>query len=956
MKMKKLTLSLAVLGLSTHLVGMAQTPPNPQVLQRVEITGSSIKRIASEGALPVQVITSEELTAQGITTAEQVVAFLNGNGNGMDNLASNADVGAGTSRGSNGLSAANLRGQGSAATLVLLNGRRIATHGLNGGVVSLTSIPMAAVDRVEVLKDGASAIYGTDAIGGVINYILKKNYKGLDASLSTDIAQRGGGRIDNFKLSGGAGDINEDGYNLLFSFGRSQNQALRGDERAFVNTFQPDRGLSVDTRGAPFATAFAVGFYNALSLNNTNSSGRSTGPTLPGGTQTFNGINALNVPGGLGCGVIDGQAPYDAKLWATPSAAYGCAWDTGRAAVLQQPVTNTNLVTRGVVKIGEHQVSAEFIAGKVDSTKSFSPAQVSSSNSTSSMFYQMAYPNTGSSYNYVMDKLIATFPTLAANKAAGAPIAFRWRCMECGNREISTTSNTARGMLAVDGPLGSNWDYKAALSTAYSDNTSTLNHGYFYGKPLNALISSGTLNPFLLPGQSQTSAAVEGLNAIRADGVVLYGGKSTLDQFDASASGPLFKLPAGDVMAAVGLDLRREKFKFNGDVTTSATAAAIPLAPFDSSNTLDTVQRDVKAIYAEISVPVLKSLETTFAVRRDDYSGFGASTNPKVSFRFAPTDTFLVRGSSSSGFRVPTFAQQLFGVTDSPYSGKDLVDPAKCPTLVVDTTKPGCESITPNTLFGGKSDLQPETSKQMTLGFIWEPVKEFSFGMEYWVINRSGTIQSLSLTDLVSNYTLFPNNFIRDASGAIAFIDQRWVNAGETATTGVDIRVAGNGRIGDGKWTLVLDGSTYLEKKSRILTSSPWGPSEIGVFSRTGDLGLKWKHTLSGAYRTGDWVSTLTQIYRSGYTDAVLPGVANGSITPANWKSEVDAYVTYNASVTYTGIKNLGLTLGIKNLFDKDPPFTAVYDSDTGAGSSWEPRVADPRGRSITMNASYKFW
>jgi iron complex outermembrane recepter protein len=187
-------------------------------------------------------------------------------------------------------------------------------------------------------------------------------------------------------------------------------------------------------------------------------------------------------------------------------------------------------------------------------------------------------------------------------------------------------------------------------------------------------------------------------------------------------------------------------------------------------------------------------------------------------------------------------------------------------------------------------------------------------------------------------------------------IDQRWVNAGESMTSGVDINLRANGRIADGKWSAVLDGSYLLEKKSRILANSAWSDSEIGVFSRTGDLGLRWKHTLTGSYQTGNWTTTLTQIYRAGYKDAVLPGVANGSVKPVDWKSDVDAYTTYNASVTYSGIKNLGLTVGIKNLFDQNPPFTAVYDSDTGAGSSWEPRVADPRGRSLTLLASYKFF
>ena len=955
MKLNKIAHCIALMGVAGYAFGQAAPE---QKLQRVEITGSSIKRIASEGALPIQVVSSEDLKAQGITTAEQVISFLNVNGNGIDNLASNSDVAAGSGRGSNGLSAANLRGQGASNTLVLLNGRRIAAHGLNGGVVDLGSIPMAAVDRIEVLKDGASAIYGTDAIGGVINFILKKNYQGLQGEAFTDVTQAGGGKIDRVKLVGGFGNLEQDGFNMLVSLGRSQNQMLRGDQRSFVNTFQPNRGLSVDTRGTPYATAFAISsIYNALSRDNLNTAGRSTGPVAPGGgTQTFNGINALDVPGGIGCNAIDGQGAYDEVLWATPAAKYGCAWDTGRAAVLQQPVTNTNLVAKATFKIGEHQVFAELVSAKAESAKSFSPNQISSSTSATSPLFNLAYPSTGSSYKYVMDKLVGAFPTLAANQAAGAPIAFRWRCMPCGNREIETTSNTARTLIGADGPLGGGWDYRAGLSVATSDSTSLLGEGYFFGREFAATINSGLLNPFLLPGEVQTPQALAALAAASAKGVTLYGGKSTLQQADATASGPVYKLPAGDVMAAVGIDLRTEKFVFNGNATDLATQARVFNAPFDSANNLNTVQRDVKALFSEVLIPITKDLETTVALRRDDYSGFGTTTNPKVSFRYTPAPTVLARGAYSTGFRVPTFAQQLFGVTESPYSGKDLVDPAKCVGLKVDTTKPGCESITPTTLFGGKPNLGPETSKQWTLGFVWEPASNFSAGIDLWSISKANSIQSLSLTTLLNNAALFPANFIRDSSGNLVQIDQRWVNAGESLTTGIDINLRANGRIADGKWNAVLDGSYLVEKKSRILTNSPWSNSEIGVFSRTGDLGLRWKHTLTGSYQKGDWTTTLTQIYRAGYKDAVLPGVANGSVKPVDWQPDVDAYSTFNASVTYSGIKNLGLTVGIKNLFDKNPPFTAVYDSDTGAGSSWEPRVADPRGRSLTLLASYKFF
>ena len=252
LKLKPLAACLVLAGLATQAFAQSSTP------QRVEITGSSIKRIQTEGALPVQTISRTELDRQGILSAEQLISTLNLNGNGLDNLAGNADVVSGQARGNNGATSANLRGQGASATLVLLNGRRVAAHGLNGGVVDLNQIPFAAVDRVEVLKDGASSIYGTDAIGGVINFILRKDFKGLSASATADVTEAGGGNILRGSVVGGFGDLDKDRFNLLATLSVSDHKKLAGSERSFVNTFQADRGLSPDTRGAPFATLFTL--------------------------------------------------------------------------------------------------------------------------------------------------------------------------------------------------------------------------------------------------------------------------------------------------------------------------------------------------------------------------------------------------------------------------------------------------------------------------------------------------------------------------------------------------------------------------------------------------------------------------------------------------------------------------------------------------------------------------
>ncbi len=947
MKLSTIVSAIAVLGATAPVWAQDAAP------QRVEITGSSIKRIASEGALPVQIISRKELDQEGIVSAEQLMNRLTIAGNGMDNLASNADVGAGTARGSNGLSAANLRGQGAASTLVLLNGRRLAAAGLNGGVVDLNSIPMAAVERIEILKDGASAIYGTDAIGGVINFILRKDMKGLQAQAFTDMTQHGGGNITRFSLTGGWGDLDKDRFNVLVALNRTQNQALRGDQRDFVNTFQPNRGLSVDTRGTPFATVFPISSVdNALATSKT-AAGRGVGPIQPGTTLAMSGgINVLDLPGGGGCNSVPGQDAYDEVLWATLNAKWACAWDTGRAAVIQQPVTNTNVVARGTFRVGEHQLFAEFVGAQSDSAKTFSANQISSSTSSTSFFKDLLYPSTGSSYNYVFNKLVAVFPTIEANRGTG--LAFRWRCLECGSRQIDTTTEAQRLVVGADGPLFGGWDYRVGAMVSTNKASSLLGNGYFYGAGLANLIRTGVLNPFLQPGQTQTADAISQLAAISANGTTLYGGKYTLTGMDAAASGPVFKLPAGDVMAAVGVDSRTEKYAFNGNESDLATQAKIFNAPFDSVNTLDAKKRDVNAIYAELLIPVFKRFETTLAVRQDDYTGFGKTTNPKVSLRYTPIDQLVTRASYSTGFRVPTFAQLFFGVTESPTSGATIVDPAKCPAGLVSTT-PGCESINPTTLFGGKPDLGPEKSKQWSSGFVWAINNDFSVGADWWTIRKEGTIQSLSVSQLIANYALFPQAFIRNPAGTLVTIDTRWVNAGETITRGVDVNASASGKVGAGKWTAKMEGTYLLDRRSRLLTSAPMGASEIAQFTRTGDLSLRWKHTLVGTYTEGNWTGTVSQFYSSGYKDAVLPGVANGSVVPPNWKPNVDPYATYNASVTYTGIKNLGLTFGIKNLFDTEPPFSAAYDTNTGAGSSWEPRVADPRGRAFTFLVDYKF-
>ena len=935
-------------------------------LETVIVTGSSIRRQVSDSAVPLQVITTEDLRREGINSPEQLISYLVSNGNGLDNLAGNADVVTGAQRGNNGASSANLRGQGSAATLVLLNGRRVAAHGLNGGAVDVNQIPMATIERVEVLKDGASAIYGTDAIGGVINFILKDNFQGLNFSGFADITELGGGAIYRGTAAGGFGDVETDGWNVMATVSMSDHRELRGDQRDFVNTFQPERGVSVDTRGTPFATILPLGVGPNTPLG-TIINTAATSPFLPGSTtvRASGGINPLDLPGGGGCNQIDGQAAYDTRLWNFPEAEYACAWDTGRAAVLQQPIKTVNFVTRGVLRLGEHELAAELTGSTADSAKRFSNLQITPNTSTQNY----AFPRNATSaavYDRVFNQLVAVFPTLEARR--GLPMSYRWRCMECGRREIETTTDTFRAFLGADGSLPlEGWTYRTGVSHAFSESESQLGTGYYYRNTTrdasgnivaNGIIdalNTGVINVFLRPGETQSQAALDLLAGASAEGVILYGGKFSVTQVDASASGPLFALPAGDVLAAVGVDWRREEYKFNGDQRAASARPIIIAAPFDNGNALAGVERDVKAVYAEVIVPIVAGMELAGAVRRDDYDGFGSTTNPKITLKYRPIDQIMLRGSYSTGFRVPSFNQIYNASSTALYSGRDLADPGKCPGGRPDATKPECAVVQPNIINGGNPDLGPEESDQLSFGMVFEPTDSFNMSIDWWSINRTGTLQILTLQQLAANYSTFQDRYLRDAAGNLIAIDQRVANAGESKIEGIDITMALRGEAWGGRWRAGIDGSKILEKRSKVAPSLAFGPSEVGAFTFAGDLGLEWKHNAFFSFTRGDWSASFSQLYRSGYRNQELPGVTAGIVSPPAVDRRVDSYITHNASVTWRGIEGLSVTAGIKNLFNEDPPFAITYDSNTGAGSSWEPRVADPRNRSFTLLAEYRF-
>lgn len=966
----------------------------------IVVTGSRIKQDPGKSALPLQIITTDDLSREGISNPEQLISFLAANGNGADNLASNSDVVTGAARGTNGLSSANLRGQGASSTLVLLNGRRVAAHGLSGSAVDVNQVPLAAIERVEVLKDGASAIYGTDAIGGVINFITKKNFKGIVANGFVDMTEEGDAPIYRVSGTAGWGDLDEQGFNVMAAVSKSWNGALFGKDRDFVNGNQPNRGLSIDTRGTPIATAFPINATAAgigITQGGTllgNATGTLTNLTV-NGVRMSGGVNILDLPGGAGCGTMDGGMAYDEVLWNTPGAAYACAWDTGRAATLQQPIDTLTYYGRATAKFGDHELYAEVTGSKAHSKKIFSSNQYTANNTS----MPIAYPLnslTAATYNSVYDQLAAFLPGIGAvgdrtvdNVGRyGLPITFRWRCTTCGPREYETDTKTFRAAVGLEGPIGGSWEYRIGGSYAESQATSVLGQGYHFrgvhSSNANAvasgtgatlagqidtraptapgasapgivgLFNSGIINPFSL---IQTPAALAALEAVSAKGTRLYGGKYTLWQADASISGELFELPGGMVQVAAGVDYRREGYSFNG--STAADPSKSPdifNVAFDNVNQLNGVHRDVKAAYAEVLVPVVDMFELTGAIRVDDYTGFGSTVNPKFTAKFQPVDWLMARASYGTGFRVPTFNQIFNGVTQSPNPGNSLTDPTTCPSGGVVNVTPGCTAITPDSLSGGNLNLGPETSKQYSFGVVLRPTSRISLSADYWNIAVDNVIGTITIPQLFANIAAFPERITRTA-GVISLVDLRTGNFGSRRTSGIDFSGRAAFDAMAGTLSAGFDGTLLIEKKEKLLPNLNY-TNLRGVFSLSGDLGLKWKHNAWISYAKDDFTLTFSQIFRNGYQNFGLPNSLTGpnlSATRPDYNQQVKAYQIYNLSVSKKIEDRFMITLGVKNIFDTDPPFAITYDSNTGAGSSWEPRVADPRGRSFTVAVETKF-
>jgi iron complex outermembrane receptor protein len=893
--LQQLTLSaitVAVLGLINQSQAYAQEP------LRVEVTGSSIKRLASEASLPITSVTGEELEKRGMTTlADLMMALPQSNSLAPSNAGSGTNI--------------NLRGLGVNRTLVLLNGRRLANEAIADGYANLDVIPMSAIARVEVLNDGASSIYGSDAIGGVVNFITKRDYKGASITAQAVQPQRDGG-ADEQRVSFiiGAGDLQKDGWNIYATADAHRRSRLLGIDRYELSS--PELLTSIGR-----APSLANGGF-AMPANFTIPSNKAFAAANP--YYTTGCVAPYSIQGGKNTCVIN-NLTYNTALYANDQVTF---------------------FTKATKRISDdHTISLEYNRGEEHIFGTKIPTTSLAANGVTALM-----PSTSKWYPGGSGGV----PKVAG--VTGAPILVTWSVADLGPYITKDEQINQRWNLNDEGVIGG-WDYKAGLVVGISDRIGYLDSGAVDGSKLLAGIADGTLNPFGL--QDATGKAY--LDSIGLNGRKLRVSKSTYTGVELTLNKAVMKLPAGDMGLAVGFDFHR-------DTTEDTKTELGNLATYAGSvPSHGEGARNVAALYAELEVPVTKELNLNLAVRDDHFSDFGNTVNPKASFRYQPNSVVMFRGSANTGFRAPTlfdrYGYRLPGATTT--TGAAWDDPVQCPgptPAIAGTGKalPGLVSATVCNVklpkqTGSNNELIPETSVGGTLGMVVEPMKNLTVSVDYWRVTMDKMLANLPEQAYFLDPVKYADLFVRDATGKLLYIKNVTMNLGGQKAAGLDL--AANYSYptdGWGTFKVSLNGTYLTQFDNQLEKGGAWA-SNIGRFGLASNgttsslpiITFRWKHTLALNWTKGDWAAQLTQNYNTGYHDQ--------NLVAAQYFRDIKPYQVFNLTGTYRGFKNFTIVAGVTNLFDVNPPVTN-HSGYNGYLSS----AASPIGRAFNTRLTYTFY
>jgi iron complex outermembrane recepter protein len=916
-------------------------------LDTIVVTGSYIRRINSESPSPVTTIDADFIEKSGLNSIADVIKTVSADNSGtLSQAFSGAMAG-----GADGVA---LRGLSVDATLVLVDGHRMANYPLADDgqrqFVDIDSLPMAIVDRVEVLKDGASATYGSDAIAGVVNVILKKQFTGLDVSATAGSTDRGDGLSQRFAATWGTGSLDADGHNFYMSLEGRHQQAI-----------------PQEARGSYIAASDLTPWG---------------GPNLYGGVVNGglpNPLTTYTVPGQVlpvSAGAVQNQTPFNLPGCSAQDIALaadgggGCAWDTNAYKKLQPRTAGLDFSTHWSQRLGGdwlNSLAASYYLTQAEQYRqpnaydvgtnlvpfAWAGAAGASENQFDPSTSQVVLPansldnpfNPASPYFAAARNFYSSLgPGNNFNNYIGDRALFFGALTNLPEEHTLYGTDVYRVIDDLSNTLGA-WDVAASLGYV-RDVTRITYQGFLYVPALYSALANGYRvgqNSYLNSAAVDNSLVPETHDTATSD----------IAFVSANATRKIFSLPGGDVSLALGVDWRLthennpgEPYALEGDILMDGSFYA------RGSQT-------VSAAFVEMVAPVLDNLEVDAAGRVDHYnSSAGTAATPKLGFKWTMVPQLALRGTFARGFRAPSIAESGYAGSASSVAPAP-VDPVRCPVTgsVQDCGLPGSAVAVLTT---SNPQLKPETSTSYTFGVIAEPFKHNALTVDYFYIRRDREIAAAPYD---------PDNAIRTPAapgstlpGTIIEYLTPYVNASYPITAGIDagwktwLDLGG----GYGIITTTLD-ATHLIQSQQTFGDVTYhyvgtvGPTALsgstGTPANRGTLTIDWTRGPLSLGTTLNYRSAMQGIDASLDTPGSPPQCLQLSST--NPHCYVAGFGYANVYAQYRVSGNLQLMGNITNVTNRLPPLDTVTYGGQNYDASYD--QAGAIGRFMEVSFRYRY-
>ena len=949
-----------------------------QGTEEIVVTGTVFRRTNTETPSPVTVLTADNLQKQGIVTISDAVRSISADSAGS--------IGVGFQSGfSAGGSAVSLRGLGVSSTLVLVDGLRSTNFPINddghNAYVDLQSIPFSLVDQVQVLKDGASSLYGADAIGGVVNLILKKHYNGVGGTVEGGVSQKGDAGHERANLTLGIGNYDEAGWNFY----------INGE-------YQHDGRVASHDRGFPYNTQdlSSIGGLD----NNTADSSLTT--ATPNAVVTRVRQTDLNNPlaGQLGAPLTSQYQSLnlncaDGTYTVTTGGAQGtgCKWNLVDKYNQLQPLQRRYSVN-GRLSIRLNDNIEGYITGSYSNsyvsilnqpralraTQPFGAAP-SLASSNPGIVLPVYVCSAGTNCATAADRHLnpnnpyaAAYANDPANGAAR--IYYLFGDIKAGS---DRTNEVIRGTAGLTGTFADDWQWKVEAVGA-KDNLKIVQHGFLNIANLLNSINTGAYN-FVNP--SSNTEAVR--NFVSPD--VTTRSMSSMVSLDASITKSLMTLPGGDLQLAVGGQVRREKLVNRNQNARLDTYTLTTSSAFG--------QHTVTAGWFELDAPVLKMLDVNLSGRYDHYSEGFSHFSPKIGAKFTPIKQIALRGTFSKGFRAPTFAES--GPL-SQYAGfSTYTPPASFQTAHGGLTSAGnknpyAQSYSLGSGLVGNPNLKPELSRSFTAGAIVQPTHWFSATVDYYNVKKSRLI--VAGPDVGAARTAYySKSNVTDACAAVAavgagyscnlvdavdplfpaalprilIINAPFVNANYAKTSGMDFSATANVRVNDTvRFTSKVEATVTFNYDLHTSAGVQKYAGTLGPYELSSGNGTpKWRGNWQNTLDVGKFSLSATTFYvghiksvaadERASTDCVTANqYATGDATIGKKFCYIKRFIYTNATASYDVNDSFTFYATVGNLFNAHAPVApGAYASAPNFLTTWH--YSGLIGRTFKAGANFKF-